>query len=134
MNALPAWDAEQPFQATSALPGPTTPALVYSQDAQGAASDESASVVPLPGGHRGAALAQAITTLAPSAGLAATVEHLLAAIDAADADAGIIRVDTLDASLHERIARIVSGASLPSRGIATRARDIIALLGTTRPV
>lgn len=117
MNALPTWDDEQRL-AAAPVPEPLT---------------DVAATAPVPGGHRGAALAAAIQALEAPATLSDAVELLLAAIDAADDAAGIVRVDRRDAVLQQRIARIVSGANLPSRGPGTRARDILALLGEHRP-
>jgi hypothetical protein len=156
MNAQLAWDDEQRL-AAAPVPAPSTDLTLDTLDtapsdlegatttdlsapsAPGAGLDDvehadPVTIVPVPGGHRGAALADAIQSLDPAAGLSTAVEHLLAAIDAADADAGIARVDTADAVLQQRIARIVSGASLPSRGPGTRARDILALLSSHRAV
>lgn len=124
MNALPLWDAEQRLHAAPVL-APDSTGVLSPADAQ--------EHEPLPGGHRGTALADALASVDSSAGLGATVAHLLDALDSADAEAGIARVDTNDAVLRQRIARIVSGANLPSRGTASRARDILALLTTSRP-
>ncbi len=124
MNALPLWDAEQRLQAAPVLVPDSTGVPPYT------APEESE---PLPGAHRGVALVKALQSLAPSADPGTTVAHLLDAIDAADAEAGIARVDTNDAVLRQRIARIVSGANLPSRGPVTRARDILSLMTTSRP-
>ena len=119
MNALPTWDDEQRL-AVAPVPEPLT--------------DGVAATVPVPGGARGAALAAALQALEPSATLSDAVETLLAAIDTADDAVGIVRVDRRDAVLQQRIARIVSGANLPSRGPGTRARDFLALLGEHRAV
>jgi hypothetical protein len=124
MNALPLWDAEQRLQAAPVLVPDSTGVAGF------AATEESE---PLPGAHRGIALVKALESLDPSAGPGATIAHLLDALDSADAEAGIARVDTNDAVLRQRIARIVSGANLPSRGPVTRAREILSLLTTSRP-
>jgi hypothetical protein len=122
MNALPLWDAEQRLQAA---PVPDSPDL---HPLPGAEVRE-----PLPGAHRGIAIAHALESLDANAGLGVAVRHLLDAIDAADAEAGIVRVDINDAVLRQRIARIVSGANLPSRGPVSRARDILSLMTTSHP-
>jgi hypothetical protein len=128
MNALPIWDAEQRLEAAP-VPNPLI------ADSTDDSTDDSTATAPAagPGGHRGAALAAALQSLEASATPSDAVELLLAAIDAADDAAGIVRVDRRDAVLQQRIARIVSGANLPSRGPGTRARDILGLLGEHRP-
>lgn len=128
MNALPTWDDEQRL-AAAPVPDPLTDDLAATVPVPAPVPVP----VPVPGGHRGAALAAAVQALDSSATLSDAVELLLAAIDTADDAAGIVRVDLRDAVLQQRIARMVSGANLPSRGPGTRARDILALLGEHRP-
>lgn len=115
MNALPVWDDEQPNALTTT-------------DWTTTDTTTTPGTAPVPGGRRGAALADAIRTAGTPTDLGELVSHLLAAVDAADADAGIARVDTNDAVLGQRIARIVSGASLPSRGPSAQAKAVLSLL------
>lgn len=122
MNALPLWDAGHRLDAAPGLASDSTEV-----------PPQPAAPEPLPGAHRGIAIARAMESLDAGAGLGAAVQHLLDAIDAADTEAGIARVDTNDVVLRQRIARIVSGANLPSRGPVTRARDILTLMTTSRP-
>lgn len=144
MNALPVWDAEQRAGAPvpTIYPVPALPAEDTAIDSAAAPATEAAhapltidvtTYPDLAGDPRRLALARALADLEPTTGPVDAVAHLLAAVDAADAEAGIARVDTSDAVLTQRITRIVSGAALPSRGPATRAREILGLLhdGTT---
>lgn len=126
MNALPVWDDELRLDAAPAQDDdpaqiPSTPSAIDNLFAS------------LPHDPRRAALVRAIGAVDPESGVADAVLQMLAAIDRADADAGITRVDTGDVVLQQRIARIVAGTNLPSRGPATRAREILSLLRTHRP-
>lgn len=127
MNALPIWDAEQRLHAAP-VPEPV-PDHFAATEPLDRRTPEAAHV---PGGHRGAAVAAAFGTVNPGADLPEIVGHLLAAVDAADSAAGIVRVDTNDAVLGQRIARIVSGSALPSRGPGNQARAILSLLTSHR--
>lgn len=121
MNALPVWDDEPrldvaPVLETGLAPlPPTTPA----------------PFAGLPADPRREALLEILDSLDPDTGLEVAVLAILSAIDVADAEAGIARVDTHDAVLQQRIARIILGANLPSRGPATRAREVLRLLTST---
>lgn len=133
MNALPIWDAEQRLEAAPVLGTTTSNPETAASDPETAVSNPGATAAALPGGHRGAALVEAVTALEPGTSLAEAVERLLEAIDNADAEAGYARVDTTDTVLQQRIARLVSGAGLPSRGPGTQARDILSILRGYRP-
>ena len=128
MTYLHVQDAEQRNEAAPVPAVQAVPADSGSPTALDSPRPEPDDVDAVPGGPRAAAVARALRCRVPQADLADTVQHLLAAADAADNDAGIARVDTTDATLQQQITRIVSGTSLPSRGPAARARDIVKLL------
>lgn len=77
---------------------------------------------------RRAAIARVLGSLDATTSPTDAVTRILDALDAADAATGIARVDTADPRLQHRIARIVSGAAMPSRGPSTRAREILGLI------
>jgi len=122
MNALPVWD-DEPRLAAAPVPDPLIALTTTTPEPLDPFAD-------LPADPRRLALARAIETMDHDAAAADTVLHLLAAIDEADADAGIARVDTTDSVLAQRIARIILGANGPSRGPVARAREVLALLRT----
>lgn len=112
MNTLPMWDAE-----------PRASAPVPHVDPPGPTDEPALEVDP-----RRAALARVLGSLDSTTGRSEAITLILEAIDAADAESGVARVDTNNAILQHRIARIVSGAAMPSRGPATRAREILGLI------
>ncbi len=117
MTALPTQTGPTPAQAVPTAP---TRGPIASPDLN-----------PTPGpSHRVAEFGRALDRLQPGADPTLAAQDLLAVIDAADAEAGIARVDTNDAELQRQIARIVAGTGLLSRGPGTRARDILRTLLT----
>ena len=115
MTALPTQTGPTRAQAvpTGTTPNPTT--------SPGPTKTQTPS-------HRVAELARALGRLRPGTDPTVAAQDLLVVIDAADAAAGIARVDTNDVELQRQIARIVAGTGLPSRGPGTRARDILRTL------
>ncbi len=119
MNTSSTWDAEQRPSAPAPSGHPTPIPSTY----------DHTDVDPGGSDPRRTALARALESLDAGLPTVDAVTQILAALDAADTESGIARVDTADAVLQQRIARIVSGAALPSRGPSTRAREILELLG-----
>lgn len=122
MNALPVWDDEPRLDAA-----PVLDSLALTSTSTPVPTDPFAD---LPTDPRRVALARAVEALDDDAEQSDVVLRLLAAIDEADADAGIARVDTHDTVLAQRIARIILGANGPSRGPVARAHEVLRLLRT----
>lgn len=117
MNALPIWDDESHLEVApvlDALPEPAPPS----------------PFAGLPADPRRLAVLDALAALPEDATPEEAVLAILTAADTADTAAGIARVDTHDVVLQQRIARIILGANAPSRGPATRAREVLRILGT----
>lgn len=121
MNALPIWDDEPRFDD---VPVPDTSVLETDSPFDPFAT--------LPADPRRTVLLAAIQNVGPDVRPESAVLGILSALDDADAGAGIARVDTHDAVLQQRIARMILGTNLPSRGPATRAREILAMLRSLR--
>jgi hypothetical protein len=128
MNALPIWDDEPHLTGAPVLDAAPDPTALTRTDTTPSLFDG------LPADPRRSALVAVLEALGPDTSLEEAALALLAAIDVADTVAGIARVDTNDAVLQQRIARIISGANLPSRGPGTRAREVLALLLTVKTV